>query len=99
MTKQKLKQEWQQLFSHFYLINRNGKTVLAAFFAKYHYKAKNVLAYLPFENDFFNIKSETIQAVIKIKTCHKSCSPSDYKEGGKCEAMGCYKKAPLPGPQ
>jgi hypothetical protein len=24
-------------------------------------------------------------------TCNKSCSPSDFKEGGKCDINGCYK--------
>lgn len=98
MTKENLQKNWPRLFSHFYLISRNGKTVIGASYAKYHHKAKDVLIYLPFEKDFFNIKRETVQAVIKIKSCGKSCSPSDYREGGKCEAMRCYKKTPLPGP-
>ena len=27
-----------------------------------------------------------------IGTCKKSCSPSDFKAGGKCDLNGCYKK-------
>lgn len=29
---------------------------------------------------------------IAAKVCSKSCSPGDYKEGGKCDENGCYEK-------
>lgn len=32
-----------------------------------------------------------VEVVRKKKSCSHSCSPGDYKEGGKCDKMGCYK--------
>jgi len=30
---------------------------------------------------------------IEGRSCTHSCSPGDYRKGGKCERMGCYKEA------
>jgi len=80
------------------LINRNGKTVLGATYRRPQIPATATLMFLPLEKEYFLIEAKTILATVKKKSCGKSCSPSDYREGGKCEAMGCYKKTPLPGP-
>jgi len=39
------------------------------------------------------VKAEILRLFSVInRSCHKSCSPSDWYEGGKCDKNGCYHK-------
>lgn len=39
--------------------------------------------------ELYNEKME-ILAAIKNKSCMESCTPSDWKKGGRCDKNGCY---------
>jgi len=44
-------------------------------------------------DDYKFLQSEKIKelkTVREIKSCGKSCGPSDFCKGGKCDKNGCY---------
>lgn len=67
MTKSEMKATYPARFSHFFLINHEGKTKLAGS-QRRPVKGFPVYCYLPMENDFFKLDAADVVCSIKQKS-------------------------------
>lgn len=89
MTKQENKNRYQTLYSHFFLINKDGKTLLAASHRR-PVAGFPVLCFLPILNDFFKLDASKVVATIKQKKYCNWCERLLTNEEVRyCTAIDC----------